>query len=103
MKIVLTKQFIKDLKQIQRSSKVSIRNRIDTRLKEATALLSNGSTLPASFADHELNDSRRYKDCRDCHILGDLVLIYKIEDNNCILLLLRLDKHSNLFEGELSC
>lgn len=58
--------------------------------------LSNGEILPAKYNNHQLKG--KYKDYYDCHILPDLVLIYKIEKEKLTLLLLDLETHSNLFK-----
>lgn len=54
--------------------------------------------LPESFSDHELAKSKRFVDCRECHILGDLVLVYRLENNHCKLLLLEIGNHNNILE-----
>jgi mRNA interferase YafQ len=56
-------------------------------------LLILDTKLPESMHDHSLTGN--LKDCRDCHIKPDLVLIYrKINDNT--LELIRLGSHSEL-------
>jgi mRNA interferase YafQ len=49
--------------------------------------------LPARLRDHALTGD--WADYRDCHIKPDLVLIYRLLDNN-ILQLVRLGSHSEL-------
>ena len=49
--------------------------------------------LPKEAKDHQLQGS--YKDCREFHISGDYLVIYRIEDN--VLQLLRIGSHSELF------
>ena len=58
-------------------------------------MLSKGETLPAKYSNHPLKG--KYKGYYDCHILPDLVLIYKIEKEKLILLLFDIETHSNLF------
>lgn len=58
-------------------------------------MLSKGETLPAKYKNHPLNGN--FNGYYDCHILPDLVMIYKIEKEELILLLFDLDTHSNLF------
>ena len=59
-------------------------------------LLSKGETLPAKYSNHPLKG--KYKGYYDCHILPDLVLIYKIEKEKITLLLFDLETHSKLFK-----
>ena len=49
--------------------------------------------LPQEAKDHPLEGD--YKDCREFHISGDLLVIYRIENN--VLQLLRIGTHSQLF------
>jgi mRNA interferase YafQ len=39
-----------------------------------------------------------YRDCEECHITPDWLLIYKVHDNNLILLLFATGSHSDLFK-----
>jgi mRNA interferase YafQ len=50
-------------------------------------------TLPVTMRDHALIGN--WKDCRDCHIKPDLVLIYRKPDADT-LELIRLGSHSEL-------
>jgi mRNA interferase YafQ len=60
---------------------------------EALWKLANDEALPERFRDHAL--SGEWKDHRDCHIKPDLVLIYRIPDDE-VLQLVRLGSHSEL-------
>jgi mRNA interferase YafQ len=44
-------------------------------LSDALALLAADKPLPERFRDHALVG--QWKDCRDCHLRPDLVLIYR--------------------------
>lgn len=59
-------------------------------------MLSKGETLPEKYKNHQLKGD--LKGYFDCHILPDLVLIYKIEKEKLILLLFDIETHSNLFK-----
>ena len=64
--------------------------------KEVVGMLLDGKILPPKYRDHPLRgDKRGY---RDCHILNDWVLIYKIEKNNLILILIETGTHSDILE-----
>ena len=54
-----------------------------------------GETLEARFKDHALVG--KWNGHRECHILPDLLLIYKIEENILILELVDTGSHADLF------
>ena len=82
-------KFQKDLKKAQkRGYDISL-------LTIVLNILANGETLPAKYKDHYL--SGNYKECRECHITPDWLLIYEILDDELILYLTRTGTHSDLF------
>ncbi|MDO4921198.1 MAG: type II toxin-antitoxin system YafQ family toxin [Phascolarctobacterium sp.] len=84
-----TNQFKKDYKlALKRGLKVSILERIITTL-------AMGETLPEKHKDHALSGD--WNGYRECHILPDWLLIYRIEDNVLVLTLARNGTHSDLF------
>ena len=58
-------------------------------------MLSQGETLPEKYKNHPLKGE--FNGYYDCHVLPDLVLIYKIEKEKLVLILFDIEKHSNLF------
>ena len=58
-------------------------------------MLSKGETLPEKYKNHPLKGE--LKGYYDCHILTDLVLIYKVEKERLVLILFDIETHSNLF------
>jgi mRNA interferase YafQ len=66
---------------------------LDDKLLAVVDLLTRDELLPELLHDHALVGS--LKDCRDCHIRPDLVLIYR-KNNNDILELVRIGSHSEL-------
>ena len=58
-------------------------------------MLSKGETLPEKYKNHPLKGE--LKGYYDCHVLPDLVLIYKIEKEWLVLILFDIETHSNLF------
>lgn len=58
-------------------------------------MLSKGETLPEKYKNHPLKGE--LKGYYDCHVLPDLVLIYKIEKEKLVLILFDIETHSNLF------
>ena len=64
--------------------------------KEVVEMLLEGIPLPPKNNDHPLQgDKRGY---RDCHILGDWVLIYKKDKQELILVLIETGTHSDILE-----
>ena len=64
--------------------------------KEVVDMLLDGKPLPPRYRDHPLHgDLRGY---RDCHILGDWVLVYKIDKNILTLILSETGTHSDIFK-----
>lgn len=87
--IVPTAQFRKDYKQAKkRGLKLEA-------LAEVVASLANGQTLPEKNRDHSL--SGNWIGHRECHILPDWLLIYRIENDVLVLTLARTGTHSDLF------
>lgn len=84
-----TKVFHKDWERLSRSGRYDM-----GRLKEAMMLLTaNDAPLGAEWLDHALKG--RWADHRECHIGGDFLLIYQVEDN--CLNFVRAGTHSELF------
>lgn len=84
-----TTQFKKDFKSaMKRSMKIEL-------LEEVIAMLAMGETLPDKHKDHALTGN--WVGHRECHILPDWLLIYRIEDEVLVLTLARTGTHSDLF------
>jgi mRNA interferase YafQ len=64
------------------------------KLHTIIELLANGKKLDAKCRDHSLLGE--YRDCRECHIEPDWLLIYKLTENE--LILIRTGAHTDLFE-----
>lgn len=88
--VKFTNQFKKDLKLAKRQGK-----NLD-KLYTVIDKLANDKTLEQKYKDHNL--SGNYKNCRECHIEPDWLLIYEIIDDVLILMLQRLGSHSELFK-----
>lgn len=59
--------------------------------------LANGETLELKYKDHALNDTKYYRNCRECHIEPDWLLIYKYDNDKIILYLVETGSHAELF------
>lgn len=67
------------------------------KLDSIVNMLANEQPLPPKNRDHKLEDSKRYKGCRECHIEPDWLLVYKVVKNTLILELIATGSHSELF------
>jgi mRNA interferase YafQ len=64
-------------------------------LEKVLDILAKGIALPEKFLNHHLNGE--FNKCFECHIKPDVLLIYKIEQSEITVLLLRLGSHAKLF------
>ena len=86
--IKYTKEFKKSLKKLQKQGK-----NLD-KLFYVIEYLSKKERLDFKYRDHLLVSDKRFRNCRDCHIEPDWILIYKYIDNELILLLVNTGSHS---------
>lgn len=85
-----TKAFRKDWQRLSHSGRYGMK-----RLKQAMLLLiANDAPLGPEWLDHPLKGE--WADYRECHIGGDFLLIYQIEDEQ--INFVRAGTHSELFE-----
>ena len=88
--VKVTSQFKKDYKlAMKRGLKISL-------LDEVITLLSKGEELPEKYRDHALIGN--WLGHRECHILPDWLLIYRIENDVLVLTLSRTGSHSDLLD-----
>ena len=87
--IVWTTQFKKDYK-------LALKRHLDIELLDnIIRRLSRGETLPERNKDHALTGD--WIGHRECHILPDWLLVYRVEDDVLVLTLARTGTHSDLF------
>ena len=89
--IILTTAFKKELKRIKK------RNKDLAKLTEVVNKLAAGLELDVKYKDHALINNLRFKDCRECHIEPDWLLVYKRNNSELTLLLIETGTHSDLF------
>ena len=90
-----TTSFKKDYKRaIKRGLKIEL-------LEQVVALLAMGEPLPDKNRDHDLSGD--WAGHRECHILPDWLLVYRIEDDVLVLTLARTGTHSDLFGKKTVC
>lgn len=91
-----SKYTVKPTSQFKKDYKLAMKRGLDiSLLEDIIAKLALGESLPEKNRDHALNGN--WNGYRECHILADWLLIYKLEDNVLILTLARTGTHSNLF------
>ncbi|MCI6284306.1 type II toxin-antitoxin system YafQ family toxin [Selenomonas sp.] len=84
------KQFKKDYKRALKQP-----GHTAEKFQAVVELLAKEQTLPDRYRDHALTGD--YIGFRECHILPDWLLIYKIEKEFLTLTLTRTGSHSDLF------
>ena len=84
-----TTQFKKDFKLVKkRGLKMEL-------LREVITVLAMGETLPEKNKDHALTGN--WIGHRECHILPNWLLVYRLEDEVLVLTLTRTGTHGDLF------
>lgn len=91
-----TKYTVKPTTQFKKDYKLAIKRRLEiSRLEDLVAALAMGEPLPEKHRDHALTGN--WVGYRECHILPDWLLVYRIEDDVLVLTLARTGTHSDLF------
>ncbi len=78
--------------------KVAKQNKNLNELIYVIGKLANLEKLDKKYKNHNLINNKIYKDCMECHIKPDWLLIYKYENENLVLLLFATGSHSELFD-----
>ncbi len=96
--IINTKYEIKSTSKFNRQlKKLSKQNKNLNLISEVITKLANKEELEKKYKDHQLINNRIYKNCRECHITPDWLLVYKYDENTLVLLLFATGSHSELF------
>ena len=91
-KIDYTTNFKKQFKKIIKQGK-------DVQLfLEVIMKLANLEDLDPKYKNHWLINNKTYRDCMECHIKPDWLLVYKYINDNLVLLLIDTGSHSDLFK-----
>ena len=85
-----TKQYEKSFKKLKHSGKFN-----ETELNKVIDILCRGDKLSSIYQDHDLHGE--YAGYRECHIQGNILLIYRIEGKKLVLVLFDIGSHSELF------
>lgn len=89
--VIISSNFKKQYKKIGKQGKDL------TKIKMVIDKLARQEILEPKYKDHNLVNDKYYKNCRECHIEPDWLLIYQYEDNKLNLLLVATGSHSELF------
>ena len=89
--IKYTNEFKKNYKKIKKQGKDV------QKLRYVVEKLANGLELDEKYKNHTLIDNKNFKNCGECHIEPDWLLVYKYVNDDLILLLVSTGSHSELF------
>lgn len=91
-----TKYHVKATTQFKREYKLAMKRGRDIQLlDDVIELLADGKQLEEKYRDYPL--SGRWAGSRECHILPDWLLIYRLNEGILTLTLSRTGSHSDLF------
>ena len=89
-KIDYTTTFKNQLKKIVKQGK-------DIKLLlEIITKLANYEKLDLKYKNHSLINDKTYRDCMECHIKPDWLLVYKYINNNLVLVLVATGSHAEI-------
>jgi mRNA interferase YafQ len=87
-----TRSFEKDWLRLERAGRYNM-----AQLREVMLLIiANAAPLPAEWKDHALTGN--FADHRECHVGGDFLLIYTIDETKNLVVFTRAGSHAELFE-----
>ena len=91
-----TKYIVKTTTQFKQDFKLAKKRGLKMELlREVITVLAMGETLPEKNKDHALTGN--WIGHRECHILPNWLLVYRLEDEVLVLTLTRTGTHSDLF------
>ena len=90
-KVFYSKKFKKNLKKMLKQGK-NIEKLLDVVDKLALK-----EELNEKYKNHMLKDDKYYKNCGECHIEPDWLLVYQYYEGELILVLVNTSSHSDLF------
>lgn len=91
--VVEDRGFLRSYLKLVRSGK--LKPRVKAELKRIVEMLRMRKPLAVHNRDHALQGE--WKGYRECHIKGDLLLIYEIREDVLILVLVDIGSHSEVF------
>ncbi len=91
-KVQFSNNFKKSLKRMIKQGKD-----ID-KLLDVVDKLVNKEVLDAKYRNHNLINDKYFKNCKECHIEPNWLLIYKYVHEKLVLILVSTGSHSDLFQ-----
>ncbi|MBU2633141.1 type II toxin-antitoxin system YafQ family toxin [Patescibacteria group bacterium] len=91
-KVILAHEYRKSLKKIKKSGKYF---GIEKKVNKIVGIIASGEKLNKKYQDHKLKGCM--SEYRECHIKSNLLLIYKKDNKNLVLLLINVGSHDDLF------
>lgn len=88
--VVYSNKFKKGLKKALKQGKDL------NKLLDVVDKLAFKEKLDAKYRNHNLTNDKYYKNCGECHIELDWLLVYQYNDNELILLLINTGSHSEV-------
>lgn len=88
--VYYSSKFKKSLKKVLKQGK-----NVD-KLLDVVDKLANKEELDLKHKNHRLIDDKYYKNCGECHIEPDWLLVYRYDENKLILLLVNTGSHSEV-------
>ena len=67
----------------------------EDKFRKVITILSESGSLPTKYRPHKLKGA--YKDCWECHITPDWLLVWEQKDDELLLILVDTGSHSDLF------
>lgn len=67
----------------------------EDKFRKVITILSESGSLPTKYRPHKLKGA--YKDCWECHITPDWLLVWEQKDDELLLILIDTGSHSDLF------
>lgn len=89
--VTMSSNFRKQLKRMAKQGKNI------SKLETVIVKLANRESLEQKYRDHSLINNKYYKNCRECHIEPDWLLVYQYDNDVLNLLLLATGSHSEIF------
>jgi len=91
--VIRTKQFERSYRTLKKSG--LLKPALAREIECVVGVLAEGKRLPENCADHQLKGELQAY--RECHIKGDLLLVYQKREKELVLVLVELGSHSYLF------
>ena len=85
-----TKRYEKSFIKLKHSGKFN-----EIELNKVINILASGEKLGSSYQDHPLHGE--YMGLRECHVRGDILLIYEKDEEKMLITLVNIGNHSELF------